>query len=434
MHEVVTARRADLLHLRTIDYVISKPSFRSTFILIILLIMNDATGVATISVDDSTVAMLQLRVDEKTLYDVAVPVASAIEMSRMTRDNVKSALSPQFQELCKSTRVGSVDACTLALENQIEDWWTERYGNRGGFFPCEYSGVDLELRLYNERPSPQSSSSNSGYQVLRVPLSLSKDDIYSTLAYRHEILSDDKGHGPLEKLVNDISPQFRDVCGNVNYDFCAANTWTRQDCVQNLQQQFKRSVSFICSTGSSRGLDSNSHPAFSHSARTSLGPGMMRGTREVEDAVWKALGGFTSAWDYDYAYDMKRNHDSTSRETKSILHNTNNKSTSCKAGRTREDSPISQSIANGLPVDISLAAECLRLSTPGLVLEYPADAEEHFQDLQQKLDPWVQKYHHVGSSRSSSSKTLRQMPPYHRDATYAGKVSTSRARISLWIN
>jgi len=52
-------------------------------------------------------------------------------------------------------------------------------------------------------------------------------------------------------------------------------------------------------------------------------------------------------------------------------------------------------ISRAGPVDISRAKHCLRLTTPGLPLEYPADAEEHVEEIRRAMRQW--KYGSAGT-------------------------------------
>jgi hypothetical protein len=56
-------------------------------------------------------------------------------------------------------------------------------------------------------------------------------------------------------------------------------------------------------------------------------------------------------------------------------------------------------------INLSIALECLQLSTPSLELEYPDDAIEHFNEIRNAMLPWAQ---HHGNHK------------YHRYASYSG--------------
>lgn len=43
--------------------------------------------------------------------------------------------------------------------------------------------------------------------------------------------------------------------------------------------------------------------------------------------------------------------------------------------------------------DMSQAQDCLRLTTPSLKLQYPVDAEDHFQELHEALKPYLRNHH-----------------------------------------
>jgi hypothetical protein len=80
------------------------------------------------------------------------------------------------------------------------------------------------------------------------------------------------------------------------------------------------------------------------------------------------------------------------------VNTTNQNAQRCLAQRR---SSLPQSIAS---INVTFALECLHRTTPNLNLQYPIDAEEHYNEIRRKMAPWAQHEQHE----------------YHKGAGYSG--------------
>ena len=302
---------------------------------------------------------------------------------------------------------GDSDAAIVNVEI-IDDDYAVLYGNYDDddddddddgrpFFPCEYAGGDIALRLHHEDPSTVHAARSPRYEWLRLPLSLTQNDKYSWRAKEED---DDS---ILAMLVGDVLPQFRTVCETVASGgaFAEASTssslgasWGAHRCAEDLGRQFEQRVALICAK---------------HAPPSPLPPyipsSSFRFVSSVKEEAHVEIALGASVWD--------------STLTGAMLSPTQM--------RKRN------STASAAAPNMALATECLRLTTPGLALEYPHDAEEHFEELQRTLAPWnhwQQQQEMRRNSRNGNSSSRRSNDGghyarpypfrYHGDSTYAG--------------